>query len=252
MRLRLMPVLLMLTASPVFAQDAPDNVWVNIDFASAQPTQEAQTYTFSAPLFGETASLASAYPDLPSAKGGDIGGGFRVFRNLGFGIHFVAVDYEMNAGLAISIPHPAFFNRSATDADVTASPLERSDRSVDLSAVYTLPTPDALRVRVFGGPTYFKIRQDMVSDIRFTQVFNLLGGNVVDITGFDQREVDASAWGFNVGVDVAYFFSRYIGVGGNVRFNKGTVDIDEEPLSEEPAEFDAGGAVFGGGLRLRF
>lgn len=252
MKLKLIATVLMLSASPVFAQSAPDNVWINVDFVSVQPAQEIQTYTFSAPLFGETASLASAYPDLPSVKGGDIGAGFNIRHGIGFGLHFVGVDYEMPVGLAISIPHPAFFNRSATDSDVTASLLERSDRSVDLFATYTLPTPDAFRVRVFGGPTYFKVRQDMVSDIRFSQVFNLLGGNVVDITGFDQREVDGSAWGFNIGVDVGYFFSRHIGVGGGVRFNKGTVDIDEEPLSEEPAELDAGSAVFGGGLRLRF
>jgi len=49
-----------------------------------------------------------------------------------------------------------------------------------------------------------------------------------------------------------YFFSRHIGVGGVVRFNQGTVEIDEEPLTEQPAEWKAGHTIVGGGLRLRF
>lgn len=249
---RLTVALLVFAAVPAFAQDAPSKGWIDFDFVSVQPAQDAQTYTGLAPLFGEIASFASAYPDLPSAKGGNIGAGFNFHPRVGLGFHFLAVKYDMPVGLAVSIPHPIFANRFATDADVTSSQLERTDRSLDILATFTAPTPDAIRVRVFGGPTYFRVRQNMVSLIRYTQVFNLLGANVVDITTFDDEDVEGSAWGFNVGADVAYFFSRHVGVGGVVRFNQGTVDIDSEPLTGDSAELKAGHTLVGGGLRLRF
>ena len=245
-------VALVTAASTVFAQGAPSRGWLDIDFVSVRPSQETQTFTYRTQVFDELASFASAYPDLPAAQGGNIGGGFNVHPRIGVGVHFVNVNYEMPIGLAVNVPHPLIFNRFATDADVTSSTLQRKDRSIDLLAVYTVPTPDAFRIRVFGGPTYFKVSQQMVSDIYFNQTFNLLGGNIVDITRSDQQQVEGSAWGFNAGADLAYFFSRYIGVGGVVRFNQGTVEIEKEPLTEQAAEWKAGHTIVGGGLRLRF
>ena len=242
---------LVITASTAFAQGAPSRGWVDILVVSVRPSQDTQTFTYRTQVFDELASFASAYPDLPSANGGNIGGGFNVHPRIGVGVHFVNVNYEMPVGLAVNVPHPLIFNRFATDSDVIST-LERKDRAIDLLAVYTLPTPDAFRVRVFGGPTYFQVSQEMVSDIYFNQAFNLVGGNIVDITRSDQQQVEGSAWGFNVGADVAYFFSRHIGVGGVVRFNQGTVEIDNEPLTEQPAEWKAGHTIVGGGLRLRF
>jgi hypothetical protein len=135
---------------------------------------------------------------------------------------------------------------------VTNSALERKDRSIDILAMYTVPTPDPIRIRLFGGPTHFKVTQEMVSDVFFNQAFTLAGANTVDITRSEQQRVEGSAWGFNLGADVAYFFSRYIGVGGVVRFNKGTIEMEEEPLTGEPAEWKAGHTIVGGGLRVRF
>jgi hypothetical protein len=251
-RFSIAAIVLMSTASTAFAQGAPSRGWLDIDFVSVRPSQDTQTFTHSTQVFDEVASFASAYPDLPSASGGNIGGGFNIHPRIGVGVHFVNVNYETPVGLAVNVPHPLFFNRFAADSDVTNSTLERKDRSIDLLAMYTVPMPDAIRIRVFGGPTYFKVSQQMVSDIYFNQAFNLVGGNIVDITRSDQQQVEGSAWGFNVGADVAYFFTRYIGVGGVVRFNQGTVEVDKEPLTEQPAEWKAGHTIIGGGLRLRF
>jgi outer membrane protein with beta-barrel domain len=244
--------MLFIAASTASAQSAPSRGWLDVDFVSVRGSQGEQTFTARTSVFQEQASFASAYPELPSATGGNIAGGFNIHPRIGVGVHFVNISYEMPVGLAVNIPHPLFFNRFATDSDVTDSALERKDRSIDIAAVYTVPTPDAVRIRVFGGPTHFNVKQEMVSDVYFNQMFNLLGANVVDITRFDQQRVDGSAWGFNVGTDVAYFFSRYIGVGGVLRFNRGTVEIEKEPLTETPTELKAGHTMIGGGLRLRF
>ena len=51
--------------------------------------------------------------------------------------------------------------------------------------------------------------------------------------------------GFNVGADVGYYFTKNVGVGGIVRFAQTKVTFSL-------GEVDAGGAMVGGGVRLRF
>ena len=247
----LVVALLSLAASPATAQTT-DRVWIDVNAVSVKSAQDATAFTFRDTVFNEPASVTAAYPEMPRAAGGLFGGGVGVARGFGVGVQFVNATYEYAAGLAISIPHPLVFNRIGTDTDVTDA-LERNERALDLSGVYQLRTPDSWRVRVFGGPTYFKLKQDMVQDVEFTQSINLVTlANTVTITDFRQEEVDESTWGFHVGGDVAYFFSRHFGVGGTVRFNRGTVTLDNEPLSEEEGELKVGATIVGGGLRLRF
>ena len=252
MTLRLLATALaLMVACPVFAQEAPSRAWVDFNFVSVHSQQDAQTYTLTSQIYDETASAASAYPALPAARGGDLGGGVRVSRNIGVGIHFSMASYESPVGLALNFPHPFFFNRFASDADTTHSALERRDRSLDFSMMYDLPISSDWRIRLFGGPSYFTIKQEMVEGIEFDQDFSLAGVNVVDITSFTQRDVDDSAWGFNVGVDVAYFFSRHVGIGGVLRFNRATVNV-EEPLTTERVQLEAGATGVGAGIRFRF
>jgi hypothetical protein len=70
------------------------------------------------------------------------------------------------------------------------------------------------------------------------------------------EEVEANGWGFHGGVDVRYFFTERLGVGGIFRFSRGEVEIpgmfgtaDDPP---PPLDIKVGGVQFGGGLRVRF
>ncbi|HTM04160.1 MAG TPA: hypothetical protein VL173_11690 [Vicinamibacterales bacterium] len=242
-------VLCLVSASPAFAQNRG---WINLDFISATSNQDAQTFTLQTPVDGETASASASYPKMPRATGVLVGGGFGATSLIGFGINFDFENYEYPVGMAINIPHPLFFNRFASDVAVTSESLQRKDRGVDFEVVLS-PTPSGpVSVRVFGGPTYFHVSQEMVQDIGFNQQIDLFGGNSVQITSHRDQEISGSSWGFNVGGDVGYFFTDHVGVGGEVRYNRGTVTIDNEPLSGESAELTMGHATVGGGLRLRF
>jgi hypothetical protein len=244
--------LILLDASSAFSQTT-DRAWIDVNVVSVTSAQDEQTFTYDSTLFAEPFRMTASYPKMPRATGALLGGGVGLTKGLGVAVQFVNAKYEYTAGLSITVPHPLFFNRSATDATVTNETLERKENAIDISAVYQVPTPDAWRVRVFGGPTYFKLKQELVEDIEYTQIFGIITPtNVVDITRFTQEEIDESVWGFHVGGDVSYFFSRHVGVGGTARFNRGTVSLEEEPFSLEPGELKVGGAIIGGGLRLRF
>lgn len=250
--MRRAPLALLLCSLPVSAaaQSAPSRGWVDVNVARVVSQQDDQNYELATPLFDETARAATSYPALPSATGLGIAAGVNFHPRIGVSVGWDRINYEYGVGMAVAIPHPVVFNRTATATDVTAS-LERSDSAIDLSLVYTPAAPDAWRVRIFGGPTYFKVTQGMVGGINFSQQFTLSGINLVDITTYDAEDVEGSTWGFNAGADVAYFFSRYVGVGGGVRFNKGTVTV-EDPLTVKDAELDAGHTVISAGVRFRF
>jgi hypothetical protein len=109
--------------------------------------------------------------------------------------------------------------------------------------------------RLFVGPSYFRIRQEAVSNIIYTHEFLLLVPvHEVEIRRYETATIeyeDGGAWGFHVGGDVSIFFTRVVGLGWFVKYSRGTVEVFE-PLSEVEVKFRTGGFQTGGGLRLRF
>lgn len=255
LRVVLMTAALSVSGSVAWAQSsapAPERAWVDFNVVSARAMQEEQVYAFATPLFGEVFAAATVYPSMPRASGFGLEGGFHVTPALGVGVHLDFVNYSYPVGLGLSVPHPFFFDLDATAGSETATPLERRDRNVDIMLTYDLPTQSAWRVRVFGGPTFFRLTQQMVDVIEYDHIFNNTGLNLVEITGFEFSEASGNSVGFNVGGDVAYFFTRHVGVGGVLRFNRGTVTIDSEPLSGESVDLTAGHLSAGAGVRFRF
>lgn len=238
-------------AAPAFAQTS-DRGWVDLSFGSAIPSEVGQTYTFRTTIFAEPAAFSAAYPELPKANGALGSVGFRVAGPLGVGLMGTSLKYSYEVGLAATVPHPTLFNRTATGSATNLDDIERTDNAVDISLAYQPQTPDQWRIRLFAGPTFFSVKQDFVQDIRFTQVASAAGANNITVTGYVRETLEETALGFHAGADAAFFFSRYFGIGATVRFNRGTVKIDEEPLSEEPAELKVGSTIIAAGLRIRF
>jgi hypothetical protein len=56
-------------------------------------------------------------------------------------------------------------------------------------------------------------------------------------------------WGYNVGVDVSYYFAEHAGVGGLIRYAPAVLDL---PTPGGTVEIEAGGLQAGGGVRFRF
>jgi hypothetical protein len=155
--------------------------------------------------------------------------------------------------VSLTLPEPFFFNDSSTGTLVTEDVLERRERAVHMQAmINATPNSDRLRVRVFGGPSYFRVQQHLVSDIEFIQLSSpFRPANDVTLTGYEANAVEANAWGFHGGADVGMFFNRTVGVGGTVRFSRANVTL-ADPLSGTDIERKAGGVQFGGGLRFKF
>ena len=52
--------------------------------------------------------------------------------------------------------------------------------------------------------------------------------NDVTFAGASRQPRSASTTGFHAGADVAFYFSNWVGVGGMVRFSRGSVDLDSQ------------------------
>jgi hypothetical protein len=239
------------TASPALAQTRGRG-WIDVNFGAAASRAGSDRFVFEGMAFDEPLSLNATYPDPPTGGSFDFGGGFMVTRFIGIGLSLSGTAHRSDSTVAVIVPHPFFFNASANAAGTTER-LTRAEGAVHIQAVVVPYNERRVRVRLFGGPSRFRYRADMVQDIAFLQIVNPSSrANTVTITTSNVVEAEGSGWGFHVGGNVDYFFSRFAGAGGFVRFSAGDVTVRPEPLSEVDQSMRVGGLQMGGGLRFRF
>jgi hypothetical protein len=196
----------------------------------------SQEQTFS--LYQETARYTSSY-EVKSGPTIDAGGAVRLWRQLGVGVAFTSFKDDRDITISGTLPHPFFFDRARSISGTT--PGTREETAVHLNAVFFAPVGKKFEVLLFGGPSFFSVKQTVVTDIRYSESYPFDSATFTSAVVSEEKE---SKVGFNVGADVGFYFSKYIGVGGIVRFSKATIPFSLDDL-------DAGGASVGGGVRIR-
>lgn len=176
----------------------------------------------------------------------DIAGGGVLWRQLGVGVGVSRFSVSTPSALTATIPHPFFFSRPrSVSGDVTG--LKREELAVHVQARGVFPLGTHVQVMVFGGPSFFRIKQDVITDYSYNESYPY------DDASFNAATIttaSASKAGFNAGGDVAFFFTSQLGVGATVQFARTTVDLPGGGNATQ--EVKAGGGQAGGGLRLRF
>jgi hypothetical protein len=228
--------------------------WIDVNIGAARAAQESvRTEVNVDDGSGELATFRVGY-NAPTGGAFDFGGGVMLSNSIGLGILFAGTAHKSPAALDIRIPHPTLFNRYANDSAPTEADLDRVEGAAHIQLMFKAPIDDdRLRVRLFGGPSYFRLEADAISDIRYLQTWNLLGFNEVDIDSYETDKVEETAWGFHVGGDVTWFFSRGFGIGGFARLSRGEVTIEDPDIpADGPVDVKVGGLQGGLGLRFRF
>jgi hypothetical protein len=229
------------SAHAVAAQTAPwkDRGYIGISGA-LQPSA-----TFSSTVkpvdFGEPAVVDTSYK-TGSIPGFDAGGGVRVWRNLAVGID-VSWSSKTTAGaVSAQIPHPFFFNRPRAVSGETSG-LSRDETAVHLQALWMIPIRRRWQLALAGGPSWFTVGQDVVSDVTFTQDYPY---DTATFASAITVHRSASRIGFNAGADITYRLRPHVGVGAGLMFSRASVPLDDTLTVE------AGGARLNGGVRFRF
>jgi len=175
----------------------------------------------------------------------NIAGGANVRRQFGMGVAINRISVASPSHLNGSIPHPFFFNRPRVVSG-EVSGLNREEFALHIQARVSRPVSRRLQITGFGGPSVFHVTQGIVTDFSYSDSYPF------DEAAFRNGVTEtrkASRIGFNVGADVAFFFSRQVGVGFSAQFSGASIPL--KSASGGTVDVRAGGAQLGGGLRLR-
>ncbi len=215
-----------------------DRVFAGVSFGQ-QTKARTLTISGSSSLYDETATFESTV-GVGAERIVDIEAGVRVWSNLAVGGGWSRYTDTSSSTLNASIPDPLFFDTFVARS-TTAEGLEREETQIRLSAFWIQPVTDKFDVILYGGPSFFSVKQDVLSG--FT-----VATNTTNLSGVTQTTIDESTTGFHGGVDLRYLIIKNAGVGVFARYSSASVDSDVV----EGGKIEMGGFQYGFGLRLRF
>jgi len=231
-------------AAPASAQTWSERVHVSVNAAFQATTNDfSDRFEFEKDL--ETGSTDADY----RVKGGvlfDAGGGVRLWKSIGAGVAVSRFTRDDSATTETRSPHPFFLDQFRTVSGEAAG-LARTETAVHVQAMYFLNPSGPLRIVLSGGPTFVKVEQDLITEVRLTEAYPY---DTAEYASVQTTTIKKSKPAFNVGADVMWMLTRSVGVGGIVRFSRASIDLDA-PGSRR-VSVDAGGVYAGGGLRLLF
>jgi hypothetical protein len=222
---------------------AQDRVRVNAD-AAQQSTATEFTATATFVEFVEQAQVTTEH----RVKTGPVFGGgasVRVWKQLALGAAFSYYSKATDANVTAQLPHPFLFDQPR-GASGTASGVKRTEMASHLFVGWIIPATDRMELIVSGGPTVFQVHQDLVTHVTYTHLYPF---DEAQFTGVTSQPAKDSTLGVHAGADVTWKFSRRVGVGGILRYSRGTLDT---AIGSDSVSFDVGGLHAGGGLRLIF
>jgi hypothetical protein len=191
--------------------------------------------------FAEPSTVDTTYRTR-SIPGFEVDAGGRVWRNLAIGVGVSRFSKDTAGSVSAQVPHPFFFNRPrAVSGD--ASGLTREETALHLQASWMVPLRNRLQLALAGGPSWFDVGQDLVTDVTVTQVYPY---DTATFAGTTAVRRSHSGIGFNAAADLAYSVRPHVGVGIGVTFSHARVQLDDATT------VDAGGAYVTAGLRFRF
>lgn len=234
----------LLMSSDALAQSSAwgDNGYVSIN-GLYDATVETNDIISRQDLYQETAEI-TATQEIGKRPVYDVTAGGRLKGNLGMGFAVSYAKADDAAAITAAIPSPFYFNRPRTlEAPTT---LERTDLMLHLAAMWLLPLSDRVQMTVFGGPTWFQVKQQAIKSLVIDDVFPFEN---VGLIGVERDRKTVSTWGFNAGFDVSYFFSKNVGVQGLVRYSQGKGTVSATGVD---TDITVGGTQAGAGLRFRY
>jgi hypothetical protein len=213
---------------------------------AVQPGDQNISSSRSFEQYDETATVLTEQ-NIKSGSGLlDVGAAFRLSEQFGVGMAFTSFSTERGATVTGSLPHPVFFGTPRAFSTELGG-LEHRQRAVHLQAVMFIPFIENVDFMVSAGPTFFTVTQAFARFDGFSEVG--IPFTDVNVTQTIRRPRENTV-GFNVGADATYYVTPMIGVGGMLRYTRGSVDFD---LGDgQSFSLNVGNVQVGAGLRLRF
>lgn len=230
------------TSTPSSGASTKGYVAVHVG-GQAGSSSSAGSFTFSA--YDETATVTSDQ-DYGGGFLFNIEGGFAFMPRFAAGLAITRASSDANTRLSASIPHPQIFDSPRT-ATFDGADATHSETGYHIFVSYLAPVSERVDVRVFAGPSIFRVSHDLVSAIAFTETSPFTS---VTITGATLDERTKTVGAFHIGAGGTYRVTERFGIDGFFRFARRTVDVDN--VSGGTTELKVGGAQLGAGVRIAF
>jgi hypothetical protein len=192
----------------------------------------------------ERASVVTTY-DVPTGAVFDGGVAIRLAGNLGVGVTVSVASSTGDLAVRALIPHPFYFEQFREVEGAVAA--RHGETTIHVQAVYVVPLSPKMKMTVAAGPSRFSVEQRVARSVTVSETFPF------DTAAFADAPLETvknEAWGFNVGVDVAWMFTNHLGVGGLVRFARANATL--APADRDSFDMEVGGLYAGGGARIAF
>jgi hypothetical protein len=226
----------------VMAQGTPDSRVALSVTGGVQTSVTSFTQTVTFELNSEQGSITSTYA-VRRRPVVDAGLTVRIWRTFGVGISGSSFHDSGSAEVNGLLPHPFVFNQPRPISGPASS--SHSETQIHVDAVYWLQPNNRLEILVSGGPSVFRAQQDFVSDVAFTETDPF---DTATFTGATVVRQQKTVVGANLGGEVGWRVARHLGLGGAVRFSRGTAVFPGTSAQAVPV----GGLHVGAGLRLLF
>jgi len=231
-------------AVPAAAQPSPARVEI-----AAHVGAQTGASTFTEPDArasngGETETITVDH-DVTTALGFNVGAAVRIVEQLWVGVQYATAQMGPSASITAVIPHPLLFNAPRT-VQGSINDVAHNEQNVHVDLMYAFPAR-AVDVKVMGGPTFFNLKQDFVSDVTVTETYPFDTASFASAT---TKQLSNTAVGFNVGVDISRLLTSQVGVGALIRYSRGDVKFDDPDIGQQTVK--AGGVEVAGGIRVRF
>ncbi len=189
----------------------------------------------------------------------DSGGSIRVWRRLGFGVAVSNAQGSATATIEADVPHPFFFEFDRT-ATGSRHGLRHRERGYHVYGQFRVPLSTTMLLTLSGGPSYFDASQELIAELETSE--RGFPFDEVDIVSTGVERVSGTAWGYNIGLDVSYWGSRFnpfrrvglpdrVGVGVGVRYSWAKPDLELRGLRQVQA-LQVGVVHAVGGVRVGF
>jgi hypothetical protein len=194
----------------------------------------------TATIYGQEAALAERR-DVSGGVLADVTAGYAVRGRLAVGASIALRSATSDSAIAATIPHPLFFGAPRT-VSTTTTGMKDNQTWIGVLAMYTLPTASKLTVRVFGGPAVAMVKHDIAAGFTAAEGSSVTQPTVTITKG----SVSKSFIGAIGGIDLAYRFTKTVGIGAFMRYAGAQANVTGAESGT------LGGLEAGGGLRFSF
>jgi hypothetical protein len=198
---------------------------------------------FDFTLYNQSGRTDADYTVAHGLNAYDYGVAGRIWGPLALGINYSVVTATSSGDIDSRIPHPVS-TAAPRNLQASVTDLNRTEHTLHIE-IRATKGGRKFEGAFFAGPSLFKIRQDIVSNV----VFRDFAGAVTFLSADTKEVLKESVLGLHVGVDVSGMIVPVIGFGVFARYSVGEGEFAD---GRDTGLLKVGGFQTGGGLRIRF